>query len=378
MVKISSLPHGFYEEQLKGYFLQFGDVTNVKVVRSLKTGRSKGVAFVEFSLPEVAEIAAETMNNYLLFKSLLKTEYIPPNKVKSGLFAKKVEVVVKPDGTQMVVSEVIAARKKEVRKLNAKPTEEQAKKRQKRLENKLKLKNKFIQKLGVGLNVESLVEGKVDLTTPVKAPSSHKAKKQNVNVKVTIDTPAAGGKAPKTAAVVAKKKPKAAVAKKTPAAGDKKKSGGKPRKSSKALEKEAKRADWKMEHEKKVKAKKAAKGAAVKKEETPKVPVAATPTPEAAPAKKEKKAPVVKSVAAAKNATPVTKAQSKAAGAKADAVSAKKAPVTSPKQKPAAPVKKGGKGGAAQKEEKKKVVAVKKTIEKKKPLKLTPKKKSVK
>ena len=38
----------------------------------LQTGRCKGFAFVEFACDEVAKIAAQTMNNYLMFNKLLK------------------------------------------------------------------------------------------------------------------------------------------------------------------------------------------------------------------------------------------------------------------------------------------------------------------
>lgn len=54
------------------YFKQFGMVTNVRVIRSKRTGNSKGFAFVEFKEPAVAEIVAETMNNYLMGKRLIK------------------------------------------------------------------------------------------------------------------------------------------------------------------------------------------------------------------------------------------------------------------------------------------------------------------
>ena len=37
-----------------------------------QTGRCKGFAFVEFACDEVAKIAAQTMNNYLMFNKLLK------------------------------------------------------------------------------------------------------------------------------------------------------------------------------------------------------------------------------------------------------------------------------------------------------------------
>ena len=71
VVYIGHLPHGFYEEQLKSYFSQYGEVLGVKVARARKTSRSKGYAFIQFKYPEVAAIAAETMNGYLLMSKVL-------------------------------------------------------------------------------------------------------------------------------------------------------------------------------------------------------------------------------------------------------------------------------------------------------------------
>lgn len=75
LIFISHLPHGFYQNELRDYFKQFGKVTNVKVCRSNKTGKCKGYGYVEFANPEVAKIAAETMNNYLMFKKRLVGTY---------------------------------------------------------------------------------------------------------------------------------------------------------------------------------------------------------------------------------------------------------------------------------------------------------------
>ena len=41
VVYVGHLPHGFYEEQLKGYFSQFGDVNKVKVARNQKVSCGK-------------------------------------------------------------------------------------------------------------------------------------------------------------------------------------------------------------------------------------------------------------------------------------------------------------------------------------------------
>lgn len=85
VVYLRHIPHGFYEDQILQYFRQFGKVTGHNLPRA-KTGRSKGYAFVEFEHPEVAKIAAEAMNDYLMFDRLLKAEYIPPEYQKPKKF----------------------------------------------------------------------------------------------------------------------------------------------------------------------------------------------------------------------------------------------------------------------------------------------------
>lgn len=62
MIYIGRLPHGFYEEQIKKYFSQFGEVVNVRVSRNKKvphtpapphpqTGHPRHYAFVQFTDP---------------------------------------------------------------------------------------------------------------------------------------------------------------------------------------------------------------------------------------------------------------------------------------------------------------------------------------
>ncbi|KAF5281435.1 hypothetical protein FQA39_LY17789 [Lamprigera yunnana] len=81
-VYLGHIPHGFYEEQIKEYFEQFGRIVNVRVCRSAKTGGSKGYGFIEFADHEVAKIAATTMDNYLMFKKRLVAKYVPADKMK--------------------------------------------------------------------------------------------------------------------------------------------------------------------------------------------------------------------------------------------------------------------------------------------------------
>lgn len=125
IVFIKHIPHGFYEEQLKAYFEQFGAVTRTRVARSDRSGRSKGYAFVEFRVPEVAQIAAETMDNYLMFKQVLKTAYIPPDEQKYNYFRQTVHRVPKADGTEKLVTPHTIRTAKAVKKMNTMPTKKQ-------------------------------------------------------------------------------------------------------------------------------------------------------------------------------------------------------------------------------------------------------------
>ena len=80
------IPHGFFEDQLKGFFSQFGDVKRWRVSRSKKSAKSKGYAFVEFAHAEVAAIAADAMNGYLMFKQALKCHVMKKDDVHPKLF----------------------------------------------------------------------------------------------------------------------------------------------------------------------------------------------------------------------------------------------------------------------------------------------------
>ncbi|KAF7732815.1 hypothetical protein EC973_000090 [Apophysomyces ossiformis] len=86
VIYLGRIPHGFYEEEMKGYFTQFGDVTRLRLSRSRKTGKSKHYAFIEFASEEVAKIVAETMDNYMLLEHMLKCKFIPEEKVHPKLF----------------------------------------------------------------------------------------------------------------------------------------------------------------------------------------------------------------------------------------------------------------------------------------------------
>ncbi|XP_037573939.1 MKI67 FHA domain-interacting nucleolar phosphoprotein-like [Dermacentor silvarum] len=86
VIYIKHIPHGFYEEEMKKYFSQFGTVTNLRLSRSGKTGGSRGYAFIEFLSEDVAKIVADTMDGYLFFNKIMKCSVVPREHVHEGLF----------------------------------------------------------------------------------------------------------------------------------------------------------------------------------------------------------------------------------------------------------------------------------------------------
>ncbi|KAF8349029.1 hypothetical protein F5887DRAFT_948835 [Amanita rubescens] len=86
VIYVGRLPHGFFEDQLKGYFSQFGNVTRLRLSRNKRTGKSKHYAFLEFDSSSVAKIVAETMDSYLIMGHLLQCKVIPKDKVHPELW----------------------------------------------------------------------------------------------------------------------------------------------------------------------------------------------------------------------------------------------------------------------------------------------------
>lgn len=86
VIYVGRIPHGFYEAEMKKYFTQFGDITRLRLSRNKKSGKSKHYGFIEFAHHDVARIAAETMNNYLLFGHLLRVHLVEDPNVHEDLF----------------------------------------------------------------------------------------------------------------------------------------------------------------------------------------------------------------------------------------------------------------------------------------------------
>ena len=80
-VYVGRVPHGFYEKEMRAYFSQFGDISRLRLSRNKRTGASKHFAFIEFAHDSVAKIAAEAMDNYLMFGHILKCKYAEPGSL---------------------------------------------------------------------------------------------------------------------------------------------------------------------------------------------------------------------------------------------------------------------------------------------------------
>ncbi|CAE6390595.1 unnamed protein product [Rhizoctonia solani] len=83
---LGQIPHGFYEDEMRAYFSQFGDVTRLRLSRNKKTGRSKHYGFIEFESASVAQIVSETMDNYLLMGNILQCKIIPEGQLHPELW----------------------------------------------------------------------------------------------------------------------------------------------------------------------------------------------------------------------------------------------------------------------------------------------------
>lgn len=138
VVYLGRIPHGFYEEQMSGFFKQFGKVTRLRLSRNKRTGKSKHFAFIEFQDAEVAKIVAETMNDYCLFDHKLACHLIPTTRIHERLF-------VGANKAFKVHNHVAQSRKE----YNAERTFLQERKRCKRILKKETQKRNILETLGI-------------------------------------------------------------------------------------------------------------------------------------------------------------------------------------------------------------------------------------
>lgn len=60
---IGNLPYSVTEDSLREAFSQFGEIVDIKLITDRMTGRSRGIAFIEFAEEAMAQAAIEGMDN---------------------------------------------------------------------------------------------------------------------------------------------------------------------------------------------------------------------------------------------------------------------------------------------------------------------------
>jgi len=150
VIYLGHVPHGFSEEPLRKFFSQFGKITRLKLSRSKKTGKSKGYGFIEFEHSEVAKIAADTMNNYLMYEKLFKCKFVAPEKVHADTFKNSHRRFHMPRNN---------AKKRFEHNRNI--SDDQHTKRLVRLDKKLKKKKAILNKMGISYDMPSLAAASV-------------------------------------------------------------------------------------------------------------------------------------------------------------------------------------------------------------------------
>lgn len=85
-VLLTGLPFGMTEKTLRLFMRQFGDIKQCIVHCCPRSGKSKGYGYVHFRYAQVADVAAKTMNNYLLLGNIVKCKLIPGKFIRDKYF----------------------------------------------------------------------------------------------------------------------------------------------------------------------------------------------------------------------------------------------------------------------------------------------------
>ncbi|MEX0895405.1 MAG: RNA-binding protein [Patescibacteria group bacterium] len=59
---VGNLPYSVTEDQLRDIFSEHGEIVDLKLIIDRMSGRSKGIAFVEYASKEMADAAIEAVN----------------------------------------------------------------------------------------------------------------------------------------------------------------------------------------------------------------------------------------------------------------------------------------------------------------------------
>ena len=89
-IYVSNLSFAVQDEDLRGYFAEYGEVTSAKVIVDKYTNRSKGFGFVEMSDDEAARTAISNLNDTdVLGRKIVVNESAPRKEGDGGGYKKK-------------------------------------------------------------------------------------------------------------------------------------------------------------------------------------------------------------------------------------------------------------------------------------------------
>lgn len=165
VIYLGHLPVGFEDREITVFLNQFGNVHRCRVSRSMKTGRPRGYAFVEFADAEVAKIVAETMSGYFLQEKRLVCHVLPMDKVYEGMFAKSKRVMTKKDRQKLARTECNKRRSAEAMKeITAKLVKREV------------VKRKRLEELGIEYDFPGYITAATAQSVVVSDGNSHKKK----------------------------------------------------------------------------------------------------------------------------------------------------------------------------------------------------------
>jgi nucleolar protein 15 len=120
IIYLGHLPQGFYEPQLKKFFMQFGIVRKLKLFRSPETGGSRGFAFLQFESADTAQTVSDAMHGYFLHDRQLVSHVVPTSKHHDGMWKMRKPTVEMLDEASKEEKKVTNEKKEDAESLKKK------------------------------------------------------------------------------------------------------------------------------------------------------------------------------------------------------------------------------------------------------------------
>lgn len=83
-IYVSNLSFNVTDDDLRGFFESYGDVTSAKVINDKFTGRSRGFGFVEMSDDEAAKTAVSELDGGMVEGRAIKVTEAKPREERAG------------------------------------------------------------------------------------------------------------------------------------------------------------------------------------------------------------------------------------------------------------------------------------------------------